>query len=146
MPEPARHPVPIAEGLFRFDTDGPRLVGSRCTACGEVAFPKQTSCPACTAAAGQDIALATEGTLWTWTVQRFPPPTPPYVAPPGGFKPYGVGYVELADGVRVEARLTENDPAKLVIGMRMHLVLEVMGADATGAPLVTFAFAPSTPA
>jgi hypothetical protein len=34
-----------------------------------------------------------EGPLWTYTVQSFPPKSPPYT---GAFEPYGVGYVERA--------------------------------------------------
>jgi uncharacterized OB-fold protein len=45
------------------------------------------------------------GVLWTWTVQRFAPKSPPYVPPPQGFRPYGVGYVELSTGERVMAIL-----------------------------------------
>lgn len=137
------NPVPIAEGLFRLDPAGPRLLASRCAACGEVAFPKQGSCPACTGDQVSEIELSTRGTLWTWTIQRFPPPTPPYVAPPGGFQPYGVGYVELPEGVRVEARLTESDPARLTIGMAMDLVLETVAVTNEGRDTVTFAFQPA---
>ena len=53
----------------------------------------------------------------------FPPKSPPYPGTAGDFVPYGVGYVELPGQVRVEARLTESDPAKLRIGMEMELVL-----------------------
>ena len=59
------------------------------------------------------------------------------------FVPYGVGYVELGGQVRVEARLTESDPNKLVIGMRMHLVFDPLCIDDDGNQVVTYAFAPS---
>jgi uncharacterized OB-fold protein len=61
------------------------------------------------------------------------------VADPEAFVPYGVGYVELPDEVRVEARLTGADPAALRIGMPMKLTL-VPAPGLDGA--VTFAFAP----
>ena len=65
--------------------------------------------------------------MWTWTVQAFPPKAPPYLGPAGDdFAPYGVGYVELPGQLRVEARLTESDPDKLVIGMEMELVLDTL--------------------
>jgi uncharacterized OB-fold protein len=59
------------------------------------------------------------------------------------FVPYGVGYVELDGLIRVEARLTESDPEKLVIGMEMELVLERLGVDDDGNDVVTYAFAPA---
>ena len=54
--------------------------------------------------------------------------------------PYGVGYVELADGVRVETRLTKT--GGLVIGMDMELVLVPFRTDDAGNEVVTFAFRP----
>ena len=50
--------------------------------------------------------------LWTWTLQTFPPPVPPYPRPVDDFVPFGVGYIELPEGLRVQGRLTVNDPAK----------------------------------
>jgi uncharacterized OB-fold protein len=51
------------------------------------------------------IELSTSGRVWGHTVQRFPPKSPPYVPPANGFVPFAVGYVELAEGVKVEALL-----------------------------------------
>jgi uncharacterized OB-fold protein len=135
--------VPIQEGLFTWPSDDPRLIGSRCRDCGEVTFPSQSSCPACTGTATETIPLASEGTLWTWTIQRFPPPSPPFAGDPETFEPFGVGYVELPEGLRVEARLTENDPAKLEIGMPMELVIEPFDRDIEGNERMTFAFRPT---
>ena len=125
---------PVAEGLFTRSADGPRLIGSRCRSCGVVTFPAQPSCPACTATDVEERLLGRTGTLYTWTVQSFRP-KPPY-AGPEDFEPYGVGYVELPDETRVEARLTVADPARLSIGMPMELVLIPFGDK------VTYAFAP----
>ena len=44
--------------------------------------------------------------------------------------------------LRVEARLTESDPDKLVIGMEMELVLDPLCIDDDGNQVVTYAFAP----
>ena len=83
----------------------PPLVGSRCPGCGNVAFPAATACQRCGAVVRETIELARRGTVWAHTVQRFPPKTPPYVPPAEGFTPFAVGYVELPDGVKVEALL-----------------------------------------
>ena len=53
----------------------------------------------------QRIDLARRGTVWAFTIQRFAPKSPPYVPPADGFQPFAVGYVELAEGVKVEAVL-----------------------------------------
>ena len=56
--------------------------------------------------------------------------------------PFGVGYVELAGEVKVEARLTETDPELLGTGMEMELVLVPFRTDDDGNEVVTFAFRP----
>ncbi|WP_243858458.1 Zn-ribbon domain-containing OB-fold protein [Mycobacterium sp. DL440] len=118
-----------------------RLVGGRCGTCGEIEFPRRESCRDC---GGVDIAamtLADHGVLWTWTVQRFPPPSPPYFGAADDFEPFGVGYVELPGEVIVEARLTESDPNRLRIGLPMVLTSIDVSTE-TGQTAQTFAFAP----
>jgi uncharacterized protein len=133
--------VPVAEGVFTWPSDEPRLIGSRCGACGIVTFPSQGSCPRCAATEMVEHLLARRGRLWAWTTQEFPPPSPPYTGPTGAaFVPYGVGYVELADGVRVETRLTETEG--LENGIEMELVVVPFRTDAGGNEVVTFAFRP----
>jgi len=141
MPASSPSRVPVAEGLFTWPGDDPRLIGSRCPQCAEATFPAQTGCPNCPCNECERIELDRRGTLWTWTIQHFPPPHP-YIGDAREFVPFGVGYVELPEGVRVEARLTENDPARLRIGMEMELVLEPFHVDETGTERVTFAFRP----
>lgn len=141
---PSIKQTPIAEGLYTWPSKSPQLIGSKCTRCNEVAFPKQSSCPNCTGDRTEEILLARRGTLWTWTIQHFPPPSPPYIGDPDTFEAFGVGYIELPEGVRVESRLTENDPAKLEIGMEMELVIEKFIEDEERGALMTFAFQPAT--
>lgn len=135
--------VAIAEGLFTWPSAKPALLGSRCKQCGIASFPAAESCMACS---GQDVAieeLPGRGTLWTWTVQQFMPKTP-YKSDETAetFKPYGVGYLELPGGVRVEGRLTENDPQKLHIGMEMDVVFETYRTEANGDEVISFFFKP----
>ncbi len=138
--------VPVAEGLFTWP-DAPHLVGGSCLHCGTTTFPTQAACPRCTRTTMREVALATRGTLWTWTIQGFEPKSP--YAGDGPFAPYGVGYVELAalaDGaaaVLVESRLTVADPEELHIGDEVELVIVPFRHDADGRELVTFAFRPA---
>ena len=139
-----KNQVPIAEGLFTWPAKAPQLIGSRCTGCSEVAFPKQSGCPNCTSDSTEEVLLARRGTLWTWTIQHFPPPHP-YLGDPDDsddFAPFGVGYIELPEGIRVESRLTLCDPEKLTIGMEMELVVEKFAQAEDGGEIMTFAFQP----
>ncbi|SUD49282.1 Predicted nucleic-acid-binding protein containing a Zn-ribbon [Nocardia otitidiscaviarum] len=118
-----------------------RLRGGRCAGCGDHHFPLGATCPRCGGTEIAETVLADEGVLWSWTVQRFPPPSPPYARRPDDFVPFGLGYVELPGQLIVETLLTDSDPARLRIGMPMRLttlpVLVESGRTAT-----TFAFAP----
>lgn len=136
--------VPIAEGLWRMTDDGPRLIGGRSRSSGVVTFPYQPTCPKTAAQDMEEILLEPEGTLWTFTIQGFLPKKPPYAGPetPETFRPYGVGYVELPGQVKVEARLTEGDPDKLRIGMKMRLVVVPFRTDDEGRDVMMFAFEP----
>lgn len=132
---------PVADDLFELVGDAVVLLGGRCRSCATVAFPKPSGCARCT---GTDIAehrLTTEGTLWTFTVQSLPL-KPPYNGP-ADFVPFGVGYVDLGGEVLVEGRLTENDPARLEIGMPVRVVPELYTTDGDGNEIMTFAFAPA---
>ncbi len=135
--------VAVADGIFEIRDGKPVLLGTRCTNCDNHMFPRQTGCPRCLFNEQEDVELATRGTLWTWTVQAFPPKAPPYLGPVGDhFEPYGVGYVELPGQLRVEGRLTLSDPEQLQIGMEMELVLDPLCIDDDGNQVVTYAFAP----
>ena len=135
--------VPVADGVFTWPADEPELIGSRCAVCAMVTFPAQDSCPRCASTAMDEQRLARRGRLWAWTVQDFPPPSPPYSGPTGAdFVPFGVGYVELPGEVKVETRLTESDPDVLTIGMEMELVVVPFRTDDDGTEVVTFAFRP----
>ena len=127
------------DGLIAGTPEAPLRIGSECRRCGVVAVPRQGSCAACTSRDVAERRLGRRGTLWTWTIQCFPPKSPPYAGDPDAFEPYGVGYVELPGEVRVEARLTEADPERLRIGMSM----EVVTVDVTD-ELETFAFRPTS--
>jgi uncharacterized OB-fold protein len=130
---------PIADGLIAGTLKEPSLIGSRCRNCGTVTFPRQASCQRCMSEDVEEHLLARGGPLWTWTIQCFPPKSPPYAGSTGEFEPYGVGYVELGGEVRVEGILTEADPERLAIGMEMVLTL----IPAPGrSDAVTFAFKP----
>jgi uncharacterized protein len=135
--------VPVAPGIWEDTHDGPRLRGSRCVDCDTHAFPPQQGCQKCAGTNTEKVLLANEGTLWTFTIQGFAPKSPPYMGDITSFTPFGVGYVELPGQVKVEARLTESDPAKLEIGMPVKMVLHPLTTDTDGNTVVTFAFKPT---
>ncbi len=136
--------ISIDDAVLDISGGEPRLLGSRCRACGTHTFPVQSGCVRCSGDDMETVRLGTRGELWAWTVQAFPPKAPPYLGDTdrSTFEPYGVGYVQLPE-VRVEARLTEARPEHLKNGMEMELALVPLATDDDGNEIVTFAFAPS---
>jgi len=116
---------PIADNLFTEDMDA--LIGARNNETGQIFFPL----PLNPADNIEPIALATRGTVWTYTVQRFPP-KPPYIGPtdPEKFKPYVVAYVSLPGQTMVESRLTCVDPDDVKIGMEVEFTVVPLDPDA----------------
>jgi uncharacterized OB-fold protein len=56
-----------------------------------------------------------------------------------------VGVVELPEGIRVIARLTESDPAALSLAGPMELRIVPLHIDEDGNDVITYAFAPAAP-
>ncbi|BBX94266.1 MULTISPECIES: Zn-ribbon domain-containing OB-fold protein [Mycolicibacterium] len=137
----------ITEGLFRIDGDRAVLFASRRRSTGAVKFPAERPELFDGAPDIQDdieaIELSTEGTLYTYTTQQFAPPLP-YKGnrSPEVFKPYVVGFVELAEGLLVETLIIGAEPADLRIGQRLVSTTTTL-ETADGKSLVTFAFRPA---
>lgn len=133
--------IPLHEGLYTWPAERPQMLGSRCNQCGETAFPAQDDCRHCSASDSTVVPIGDRGILWTWTIQGFMPKTPYNSGETEEtFAPYGVGYVEMPGGVRVEARLRENTPEQLRIGMPMQLEIVPFRRDDGGNELMTYVF------
>jgi len=133
---PIPHPVAIADGLFTGGSQ-PHLIGGRDRETGRIVFPGPDD-----AERYEPVPLPRRGRLWSWTIQRFRPKSPPYIGPEE-FEPFAVGYVELPGAVIVEARLANVDFHNLRIGMEMETILLPFTTDAAGNSLVTYAFQPT---
>ena len=137
----------ITEGLFRVDGERAVLLGSRRASTGVVKFPAERpelfdANPEIRADI-EPLELSTEGTLYTFTTQQFPPPLP-YKGnrDPKTFKPYVVGFIELPEGLLVESLIIDVAAADLQIGQRMVSTTTMLETEA-GESLLTFAFRPA---
>lgn len=131
--------VPIESGYFTIPVDGgsPRLLGSRCPACGEHFFPRRHVCANCLAEGCDDVELGPRGTLWTWTYVH----VPLFAKRDGTVTAYGVGQVDLTEGPRVQAILLGGHD-EFSIGMELELDLEPLRTDDAGNEVVIFRFRP----
>jgi uncharacterized OB-fold protein len=97
-----RDRVPIREGLLSGPLsrlDDVRLAGSKCANCGETSLGEVSVCPNCGRDTVHNVALSNRGVLWSYTVVRHKPPG--NYRGPEPFAPFGLGLVELRDGLRV---------------------------------------------
>jgi uncharacterized OB-fold protein len=77
--------------------------------------------------------LATEGTVFSYTIVRVP--VPGYAGP----VPYGLGVVELPDGIRVNTMLVAEPLETLSIGAPVRIRLVQVGTEQN--PLLSYGFA-----
>jgi uncharacterized OB-fold protein len=132
--------VPIEDGYFTVPDDpaeAPRLLGSRCGACGEHFFPRRLVCAKCLAEGCEDVLLGPRGRLWTWTYVH----VPLFAKKDSRVDAYGVGQIDLPEGPRVQAILV-GGPEDFRIGIEMELDLETLRTDDDGREVVIFRFRP----
>ncbi len=123
--------VPAIDGWFTTGDDGLRLVGSRCSDCASYFFPKGTlRCrnPHCGSDALEEVPLSTRGTIWSYTVNHYPPPPP--AVNPEPFVPYGVAAVELdEERMVVLGQVPRGLEGDLTVGGRAELVQDTLFED-----------------
>jgi uncharacterized OB-fold protein len=133
----------LAPETSTWPEEGFQLVGSRCGHCSETVFPVQPLCPNCSHGEMADVLLPRLGTVVAFTTQGFVPSFP-YIGRETmqDWVPFGVGLVQLGEVVRVEGRLTVNDPAQIEPGMEVELTMVPVTTDDAGDELMIFAFQP----
>lgn len=107
--------------FFRMIRDEKRIFGRKCLKCGTVYLPPRPVCGPCFVPTTEWVEVGPRGTLAGFTVVYFT-----FLDPMTGKRrevPYGYGMVTL-DGTdrRFQHFLSENDPKKLQVGMRMEPV------------------------
>jgi hypothetical protein len=118
--------------------EAPHLIGSRCRACGATVFPKMAVCPACRADDTMEVTpMGASGTLYNFTIA--------YVAPQGFQAPYFQAFVDIPEGPRVFALISDEVPVEdgmLEDGMAMELVIEPVGETPENVPILTYKYRP----
>jgi len=135
---------PAVDGWFATDQAGATyLIGGKCHQCGTYVFPpRANNCPnpACD---GDDLAqvpLSRRGTLWSYTENRYAPPSP--YPSPDPFEPFAVAAVQLAhEGIIVLGKVVDGTlAADLKVGMEMELTTMPLFVDDDGVERVVHAW------
>ncbi len=136
--------VPLAEGLFTWPSDDPRLIGTRCKVCGHHFFPKTYVCqnPSCRSKDVENVNFSKRGKINSYSIQYYQPP-PPYV-PPNPFVPFAIALVEFEkEGLRIIGQMTDCNPEKdLKIGMEVEMVVEKLSENEKGEEVMVWKFRP----
>jgi uncharacterized OB-fold protein len=133
--------LPVKEGLVSGEgPDDVRLLGSKCESCSEVSIGTNVVCLNCGNDNITSIEFSPTGELWTYTLIRHKPPGE-YLGPEP-FEPFGLGLVELPEGLRIMAPL-EGDIDSFRIGDQLQLKPWILTA-ADGQKYRAFRFASSS--
>lgn len=92
-----------------------RLEGSKCKKCGKIWLPVRLLCAECKGKEMEKVSLKGEGKLLTWAIVKEPPKEFEQ------FGQYTVGIVELDEGAKIFAQITDHD--ELREGLRVRMVL-----------------------
>jgi uncharacterized OB-fold protein len=130
-------PVPATPAIEGWFTTGPSptLLGSRCTSCLTVFFPKAEGfCknPACSAESFDEVPLSRSGRVWSYTDAQYQPP-PPYIPATDPYVPFALAAVELPEGLVVLGQVADGfGVADLKVGTQVELVVETLYTDDSG--------------
>jgi uncharacterized OB-fold protein len=125
--------IPLVDYLVLGDT--PHLVANECTACGARFFDRRNACANCGQTVFTKADISTTGEVKAFTIVAF--------AAPGVPVPFVAALVDCA-GTSVRANLinVEPDPEHVMMGMKVQLATQVVGADSEGTEAIGFGFEP----
>lgn len=126
--------TPVVAGWFTGDADGFRLLGTRCSVCSTVFFPREdTHCrnPRCGSGRLVEVPLSYRWRVWSYTDSRYRPPSPYVTDPELSWVPCTLIAVELpAERLVVLGQaapgITVADPA---VGTEVRAVAGVLYED-----------------
>ena len=126
--------IPFVDYLVLGDT--PHLVAQQCTSCGARFFDRRNACASCFASEFEQVDVATEGELRSFTIVAF--------AAPGVDVPFVAGVIDC-DGTSVRGNVINcpPDPEHVQLGMKLRLTTYSVGTDAQGTEAIGFGFEPA---
>ena len=126
--------IPLVDYLVLGDT--PHLVATQCTGCGATYFDRRNACASCFGTDFEQVDVATEGTVNTFTIVAY--------AAPGIPVPF-VSAVVDCDGTPVRTNIinTEPDPDHISTGMKVRLATFSLGTDDHGVEAIGYGYEPS---
>ncbi|WP_082564071.1 MULTISPECIES: Zn-ribbon domain-containing OB-fold protein [unclassified Nocardioides] len=126
--------TPVIDGWFTTG-EAAALLGTRCTSCATVYFPRETGfCrnPACSGEEFETYEFSRTGTVWSYTDAQYQPP-PPYIPASESHEPFAIAAVQLPEGLVVLGQVaTGFGVTDLQVGAQVELVVETLYVDESG--------------
>lgn len=133
--------VPFRDGFLSGDLASLttlRLAGSRCQDCGVSLFGERLRCENCSSKNVKHEAFARNGAVYSYTIQRYPPPKPN--ATPDPWRPRPLAWIDLANnGPRILSPV-DCSPEAISIGAAVRLRCDVAWLDAHEREVVAYTF------
>ena len=93
------------------------LIGSKCSQCGTIFFPKRVICPECRRKGElENIQLKGKGKIYTYSVITTPTDEFKTIAP------YVVAIIELEEGAKITSQIVDCNPEDVKIGDEVEMV------------------------
>ena len=100
-----------------------RLTAGKCKNCGKLNFPPSPLCKKCGMIETQEeIELKGIGTIYSYTIIGRGGAPPEFAKMQKKCGPYAIAIVELDAGLKINVQLTDCDPSKIKIGMKVTSV------------------------
>ena len=110
--------LPTIENFYNYCSER-KLMGIKCTHCGNIICPPRSVCSKCLSYEHEWIELKGIGRLVTYTIIHFPPTQFQLLAP------YAVGIVKLEEGPHIPGMLKNVKLEDIRIGMPLRVDYEV---------------------
>ena len=107
-----------------------RLQGLKCLDCGTLSFPPRLVCRNCKSRNSIAYEFKGRGKLYSYTTIFQAPDRFEQIVP------YLVGLVDLEEGVRITAQLTDVQPKDVHIGMPLEMVVRQISEDGPKGPIL----------
>lgn len=118
---PHRKSLPL---VWRRIPERYRMIGTKCSACGTMYFPKRYVCTRCRRKGRmEEKQLKGNGEVYSYTVVHVPPDGFEYSAP------YVLAIIKLDEGPMITGQITDIDPQEAKIGLRVKSVFRRITED-----------------
>jgi len=106
------------------------LQGKKCKECGQLSFPPRMVCRNCKSRQSEPYEFKGLGTLYSYTTIFQAPDRFDQIVP------YLVGLIDLEEGVRITAQLTDVQPEDVEIGIPLEMVIRQISEDGAKGPIL----------